>query len=123
MTGTFTEALAEFASQTASPTALAKSVVRLSALDWLACGIAGASEPVSGILHSMAVEESGAQQAFMFGGGAAPARMVALVNGTTSPALAFDATHAAHNAHHWVDVFSAQLSVVPQLGRTLSHVM
>ncbi|PCJ07574.1 MAG: 2-methylcitrate dehydratase [Rhodobacteraceae bacterium] len=123
MTGIFTKALAEFASGELLPTPLAMSVGRLSALDWLACGRAGAAEPVSHILHSMAAAEGGAQQAHMFGGGAAPSRMVALVNGTTSHALDYDDTHFAHIGHPSVTVYSAAFAMGQQLDRTLSQVL
>ncbi len=55
--------------------------------DWLLCGRAGAGEPVSEKLRALAHEEAGRGVASLFGGGSAPARMAALVNGTASHAL------------------------------------
>ncbi len=123
MIGKFTETLAEFASGTLNPTPLSQSVGRLSALDWLACGLAGIDEPVAKIMRSMAAAEAGVQSACMFGGGAAPARMAALVNGTISHALDYDDTHFAHIGHPSVAVYSAAFAIGQQLDRSLPQVL
>jgi len=123
MTGNLTETLAEFASGTLSPTLLSQSIGRLSALDWLACGLAGIDEPVAKILRSMAAAEAGVQSACMFGGGAGPARMAALVNGTISHALDYDDTHFAHIGHPSVAVYSAAFAMGQQLNCTLPQVL
>ena len=106
-----TERLAEFATDVVQPSATARQVTMLSALDWLAVGRAGAAEPVARILRDQAAEESGIPQARLFGGGAAPARTAALVNGTISHALDYDDTHFAHIGHPSVAVFPAALAM------------
>ncbi|OUS34872.1 2-methylcitrate dehydratase [Rhodobacterales bacterium 56_14_T64] len=123
MTGKFTETLAEFASGTLSTTLLSQSIGRLSALDWLACGLAGIDEPVAKILRSMAAAEAGVQSACMFGGGAGPPRMAALVNGTISHALDYDDTHFAHIGHPSVAVYSAAFAMGQHLNCTLPQVL
>lgn len=111
MSDGFTEDLAAFACGPVSPGAFATEVTRLSALDWLSCGRAGAAEPVAAILQNLAKVEAGAPQATLFGGGKAPARMAALVNGTISHALDYDDTHFAHIGHPSVAVFPAAFAI------------
>ncbi len=103
--------LAAFAGGPVSTTAQARIVTSLSALDWFAVGMAGANEPVSRIVRDMVLSEGGAAQASLFGGGAAPLRAAALVNGTISHALDYDDTHFAHIGHPSVAVFPAVLAV------------
>ncbi|MGB1035012.1 MAG: MmgE/PrpD family protein, partial [Primorskyibacter sp.] len=93
------------------PATQARQVMRLSVLDWVACGVAGLAEPVSRAVHGMVMAEGGAAQASLFGGGAAPMRAAALVNGATSHALDYDDTHFAHIGHPSVAVVSAALAV------------
>ncbi|WP_170600677.1 MmgE/PrpD family protein [Ruegeria arenilitoris] len=107
----FTRTLSEFAAGPVKTTAQARIVTSLSALDWLAVGRAGVNEPVSRILRRMVLDEGGARQATLFGGGAAPMRAAALVNGTVSHALDYDDTHFAHIGHPSVAVFPAALAV------------
>jgi len=86
-------------------------MMRLSIFDWAACGIAGRFEPVSRLVRDMVLAEKGTPDAILFGGGCAPARGAALVNGVTSHALDYDDTHFAHIGHPSVAVVSAALSV------------
>ncbi|MEB8388755.1 MmgE/PrpD family protein [Rhodobacteraceae bacterium KMM 6894] len=88
-----------------------RDIARLSLMDWLMCGRAGVDEPVAGILRDMAGAEGGAPQSALFGGGRAPARMAALVNGATSHALDYDDTHFAHVGHLSVGIYPAALAV------------
>ena len=90
--------------------------MRLSILDWVACGVAGRDEPVARLLRDMVAEEGGAAQASLFGGGRAPARAAALVNGAASHALDFDDTHFAHIGHPSVAVLPATLAVAEMRG-------
>ncbi|MDA7964509.1 MmgE/PrpD family protein [Ruegeria sp.] len=106
-----TSSLAAFAAGPISTTSQARIVTSLSALDWLAVGRAGADEPVSRIIRDMVLAEGGAAQAKLFGGGAAPLRAAALVNGTISHALDYDDTHFAHIGHPSVAVFPAALAI------------
>ena len=86
-------------------------MMQLSLLDWAACGIAGAEEPVARVTRDLVLSEGGYAQAQMFGGGRAPARGAALVNGATSHALDYDDTHFAHIGHPSVAVIPAILAV------------
>lgn len=122
MTQTLTDRLAEFATSDAATTQAARHVTALSALDWLAVGRAGAAEPVAGILRAQAEEEGGAGQAALFGGGRAPLRMAALVNGTISHALDYDDTHFAHIGHPSVAVLPAALALGERLDAPLAMV-
>ncbi|WP_137700531.1 MmgE/PrpD family protein [Marimonas lutisalis] len=110
------DTLAEFALAPCRAPEAVRAVARLSLIDWMAVGIAGADEPVAGVLRAMAAEESGAAQAGLIGGGRAPARMAALVNGTISHALDYDDTHFAHIGHPSVGVIPAALAVGEHLG-------
>lgn len=123
MTNSFRSDLAEFATSNVQPTALARDLAELSALDWLACGFAGVDEPVSVILRQQALTEGGAPRAHLFGGGAAPARVVAKVNGTISHALDYDDTHFAHIGHPSVAVLSAAFASGQKLERALPEVL
>ncbi len=118
-----TTELARFATAPVQAGETAQTVIRLSALDWLAVGRAGAGEPVARILRAQAEEERGAAQAHLFGGGMAPARMAALVNGATSHALDYDDTHFAHIGHPSVAVFPAALAVAELFGRSLPELL
>jgi 2-methylcitrate dehydratase PrpD len=100
----------------ATPGNSARAVMRLSLLDWAACGIAGRDEPVATLARALAAEEDGAAQATLFGGGRAPARMAALVNGAASHALDYDDTHFAHIGHPSVAVLPAALAMAEKTG-------
>ena len=104
--------LTDFALE-ARPTDAALAVLRLSLLDWACVGLAGAGEPVAGILHAQATEEGGTGQAALIGSAQrAPARMAALVNGTISHALDYDDTHFAHSGHPSVAVIPGPPALV-----------
>ncbi len=106
-----TTSLAAFASGPVTTSAQTRIVTSLSVLDWIAVGRAGASEPVSNAVRDMVLAEGGAEQAHLFGEGAAPLRSAALVNGTVSHALDYDDTHFAHIGHPSVAVLPATLAV------------
>ena len=110
-------------SQNARPTPLVRQVFELSLLDWTACAIAGADEPVSRIVREMILQENhsaaggGGARASVVGASArAPVRAAALVNGATSHALDYDDTHFAHIGHASVAVIPAALAVAEQVG-------
>lgn len=96
--------------------ARALTLARHSLLDWMACGMAGAGEPLAGKLRSLAEAEGGAPAASVISGGRAPARMAALVNGATSHALDYDDTHFAHVGHLSVAIYPAALAVAEGTG-------
>ena len=115
--------LAEFATTRLSIPQDARLVASLSMLDWLAVGRAGIDEPVARITRALALDEGGAACAHLFGTHqCVPARMAALVNGTTSHALDYDDTHFAHIGHPSVTVIPAALAVGEAQGQTLAAV-
>ena len=113
---TVSERLREFALAEAQVPEAAEAVLRLSLIDWMAVGIAGAAEPVAGVMRALAGAEGGVAQATLFSGGRAPMRMAALVNGTISHALDYDDTHFAHIGHPSVGVIPAALAVAEAEG-------
>lgn len=94
----------------------ARAVMRLSLIDWMACGLAGQGEPVSRMTRALVEDEAGAPQATVFGGGRFPARAAALANGATSHALDYDDTHFAHIGHPSVAVIPAALAMAERQG-------
>lgn len=114
---TFIEDLVEL-SQTPSEKLPVSAVqkARLSLLDWMVCGWAGKDEPLAHKLRILAENEGGKGIASVFGGGKAPARMAALVNGSVSHALDYDDTHFAHIGHLSVGIFPAALAVAEETG-------
>ncbi|WP_338153218.1 MmgE/PrpD family protein [Pseudophaeobacter leonis] len=123
MQDTLTAQLARFATNDILPSGLARNMARLSALDWLACGVAGRAEPVSQILRAQALSEGGAVPASLFGGTRVPARMAALTNGTISHALDYDDTHFGHIGHPSVAVFPAGFAIAETAGLSLPQVL
>lgn len=101
----------------------ALQLAQLSLLDWMACGLAGVSEPLAGKLRALADAEGGANQASIFGAGHAPARMAALVNGATSHALDYDDTHFAHVGHLSVGIYPAALAVGEEVDASVDDVI
>lgn len=101
----------------------ALAMARFSLFDWLVCGRAGISEPLSGKLRRLAEAEAGNGTASVFGGTPAPARMAALVNGATSHALDYDDTHFGHVGHPSVAIFPAALAVAEEAGASASAVV
>lgn len=91
-------------------------MMRLSLMDWAACGIAGRDQPVARILREMILAEDGKGDATVIGGGSAPARGAALVNGAASHALDYDDTHFDHIGHPSVAVLPAALAVAQTAG-------
>ncbi|WP_051927385.1 MmgE/PrpD family protein [Ruegeria halocynthiae] len=107
----FSISLAGFAAGPVTTTQQTRIVTCLSVLDWMAVGRAGIDEPVAKAVRNLVLGEEGAAQAHLFGGGAAPLRGAALVNGTVSHALDYDDTHFAHIGHPSVAVLPAALAL------------
>ncbi|WP_170329929.1 MmgE/PrpD family protein [Ruegeria arenilitoris] len=107
----FSTSLAAFAAGSVETTLQTRVVTSLSVLDWIAVGRAGVDEPVSKAVRDLVLGEEGATQSHLFGGGAAPMRGAALVNGTVSHALDYDDTHFAHIGHPSVAVLPAALAL------------
>jgi 2-methylcitrate dehydratase PrpD len=115
----FTRTLAAFAADTA-PDRLrgeARDVLKLSLLDWAACGLAGVDQPVSRKIAALGRADGGAAEASVFGHAERlPARAAALANGAASHALDYDDTHFDHIGHPSVVVFSAALAAAEKTG-------
>ena len=109
--GTLTDQLIRFAAVT--PPASVTQMMRLSLLDWAACGIAGARDPSFARFKE---QHQGGDGAVLFGGGSAAPSQAALVNGTLSHALDYDDTHFAHIGHPSVAVLPAALAVAQDRG-------
>ncbi|MBI1418119.1 MAG: MmgE/PrpD family protein [Limimaricola sp.] len=101
----------------------ALEMMRLSLFDWAACGIAGASEPLAGILRGHVGAEGGTGSATVIGGAKAPPRASALVNGATSHALDYDDTHFAHIGHPSVAVIPAALAMAEVRGADMAALL
>jgi 2-methylcitrate dehydratase PrpD len=99
------------AQATEVPTAVSLKIMRISVMDWLACGIAGRHEPVVGIVAGMLKAEGGQGQATCFDGKRRAGRAAALLNGTASHALDYDDTHFVHIGHVSVGVLPAALAM------------
>ena len=103
--------------------ASALAFARFSLFDWLICGRAGASQPLSGIIRDYVLEEGGRPVASLFGSDQrVPARAAALANGTISHALDYDDTHFAHVGHPSVGIMPAALAAAQEVGTPASAV-
>lgn len=99
-----------------------RDTAQASLLDWITCGRAGRGEPVARAIRAYAAEEAGAAQSTLFGGGQAPARMAAMVNGTISHAIDYDDTHFAHVGHLSVGIYPTALALGETTGATAQEV-
>ncbi len=100
-----------------------KELARLSLFDWMVVSHAGVDEPVSRILREFIQAEGGAPVATLIGGGKAPARAAALVNGATSHALDYDDTHFGHVGHLSVAIMPAALAAAEEEGASLGRLL
>ncbi len=91
----------------------AAAMMRLSLLDWAACGIAGAGEADFASFRRAQMVEDG--PAHVFGGDTLGAAAAALVNGTLSHALDYDDTHFAHIGHPSVAVLPCVMALAETL--------
>ncbi|WP_370401487.1 MmgE/PrpD family protein [Sulfitobacter sp. JB4-11] len=108
---TLTDQLLKFARTT--PPQDAQAMMRLSLMDWAACGIAGAREAD---FTDFVRANRGGGDCTVFGGGTAGPAAAALVNGTLSHALDYDDTHFAHIGHPSVAVVPAVLALAQDVG-------
>ena len=119
---TLAQFLAAFCGAEVEPSPQAQEILQLYLYDWAVCGLAGAGEQVSRITRDLAQAEAGVPEATVIGAGdALPARVAALVNGTTSHALDYDDTHFAHIGHPSVAVVPAALAVAQAQGRNMDE--
>jgi 2-methylcitrate dehydratase PrpD len=115
----FTRAIAAFAAETPAQAlhGEAREVLKLSLLDWAACGLAGVNEPVSVAVAGLVADEGGTPEATVLGRSIKlPARAAALANGAASHALDYDDTHFDHIGHPSVAVFPAALAMAEKTG-------
>lgn len=89
----------------------ARQIIQLSAIDWAACGIAGATE---GTFDTWVHAYENGGQTPAFSGTKTGAAEAALVNGTLSHALDFDDTHFDHIGHPSVVIFPAIMAADPK---------
>ncbi len=92
----------------------ARQIARFSLFDWLVVGQAGREQPVARIVRDYVAGEGASGAASLIGGGMAPSRGAALVNGTVSHALDYDDTHFAHVGHPSVAIMPAALAVAEE---------
>lgn len=115
---TITDQLLKFARVT--PPAEAQEMMRLSLLDWAACGIAGALEDdFSDFIRA----NRGNGTCSLLGGGMAGPAQAALLNGTLSHALDYDDTHFGHIGHPSVAVVPAVVALAQDVGAAMEDVV
>jgi 2-methylcitrate dehydratase PrpD len=90
---------------------------RQCVLDYIACGVAGASDELAGILVAELSEQGGRESATIFGRAARlPAASAALINGAASHALDFDDVNLAMPGHPSVAILPALLALAEEYG-------
>lgn len=102
----------------AEPPEGARAVMRLSVLDWAACGVAGHRD---GVFDAWAATFLADGPATRFDGRGGAVAEAALVNGALSHALDYDDTHFAHIGHPSVTVLPAALAVAQMQAVSLSE--
>jgi len=104
----------------AEPPDDARAVMRLSLLDWAACGLAGHRDGAFDVWAATLDTDGPATRFDGRGGAVAEA---ALVNGTLSHALDYDDTHFAHIGHPSVAVIPAALAMAQMQGAPLNDMV
>ncbi|MEK0416645.1 MAG: hypothetical protein RI949_651 [Pseudomonadota bacterium] len=94
-----------------------RRVARDCVVDWLACTLAGLSEPVSGVVAEAATDEgSHAQASFVGRRTMGSVQQAALVNGTASHALDYDDVNLCVPGHMTVAILPAVLALAEHHG-------
>jgi len=97
---------------------------RQCVLDYIACGVAGASDELSGILFAELQEQGGRASATIFGHAERlPAAAAALINGAASHALDFDDVNLAMPGHPSVAILPALLALAEERGSSGADVL
>jgi 2-methylcitrate dehydratase PrpD len=97
---------------------------RQCVLDYLACGVAGASDELTQILLAEMTEQGGAPAATVIGHAVKlPALSAALVNGAASHALDFDDVNLAMPGHPSVAILPGLLALAEQRGSNGADVL
>jgi 2-methylcitrate dehydratase PrpD len=92
-------------------------------LDWFACTIAGAREPLADIIAEEFTSGASGKATLIARGAKATAHDAALVNGTLSHALDYDDVNQLMHGHPTVPVASAVLALGEALGRSGQDVL
>jgi 2-methylcitrate dehydratase PrpD len=93
-------------------------------LDYVACGIAGASDELTGILVAELQEQGGRESATLFGQAVRlPAASAALINGASAHALDFDDVNLAMPGHPSVAILPALLALAEERGASGQKVL
>ncbi len=101
-----------------------RSWARQCVLDYVACGIAGASDELTTILLAELREQGGRETASIFGvSDRLPAASAALINGAASHALDFDDVNLAMPGHPSVAILPALLALAEELGSSGQDVL
>jgi 2-methylcitrate dehydratase PrpD len=97
---------------------------RQCVLDYIACGVAGASDELSGILLAELSEQGGRETATLFCQAARlPAASAALINGAAAHALDFDDVNLAMPGHPSVAILPALLALAEERGSSGADVL
>jgi 2-methylcitrate dehydratase PrpD len=97
---------------------------RQCVLDYIACGVAGASDELTGILVAELSEQGGRENATVFGQVVRlPAASAALINGAASHALDFDDVNLAMPGHPSVAILPALLALAEERGSSGEDVL
>jgi 2-methylcitrate dehydratase PrpD len=100
----------------------AGEAARQCILDWIACTLAGSTEPLAGILRAEFAADGG--PASVFGGGQRTSTTVAaLINGSTGHALDFDDTNLVGGFHATTVVLPAVLAMAEETGASGADVL
>jgi 2-methylcitrate dehydratase PrpD len=102
----------------------AQSWARQCVLDYIGCGIAGASDELVTILLAEMQEQGGKEAASILGhAGRLPTASAALVNGAASHALDFDDVNLAMPGHPSVAILPALLALAEERGSSGAEVL
>jgi 2-methylcitrate dehydratase PrpD len=94
-----------------------RALARQCVLDYVACALAGASEPLTTMLLAEMAEQGGREEAAVIGHAARlPAASAALVNGAAGHALDFDDVNMAMPGHPSVAILPALLALAEARG-------
>src|SRR5580700_7382464 len=97
---------------------------RQCVLDYIACGVAGASDELTAILIAELSEQGGRESATVFGQAVRlPAASAALINGAASHALDFDDVNLAMPGHPSVAILPALLALAEERGSSGEDVL
>ena len=101
-----------------------RALARQCVLDYVACTLAGASEPLTTMLLAEMTEQGGASQAAVIGHATRlPAASAALVNGASAHALDFDDVNLAMPGHPSVAILPALLALAEVHGSSGAEVI